>query len=360
MSFHSSRSFLDAPSARLSQQWRENLENRSLEGSSTSLDTVQRPHHCHSTPNSVRSLGSVSRGPLRVRNENVQPSRVLSHSNFAAGRTSLYPSSSHSSKLSSRRVSREIIAPIPQHCRPPPAFTQDPGLSLEDIPLSSPSVQTDGEDGDSDKENDEPRNDYPRLSFDVAKEEVLSVNESSIPAAQSGPRTLSDTPVHSQSSHSFKSWISQLKPQTSKHKKTLSERSQRWPLDESPKEGDTTTVKKMASKRSGHKKSDSRSSAGFVDTVKAAVWDRSAGSPAHRKSRRSNLFSRSNRGSRVSEDDGLQIKQPQGLVSTLDEVALGRARRRERLIEEIVESEASYVADLKVLIHVRETEIRGQ
>ncbi|KAL8866972.1 MAG: hypothetical protein Q9174_005963 [Haloplaca sp. 1 TL-2023] len=353
MSFHSTRSFLDAPSARSSQQWRGNLENRSLQGSNTSLDTVQRPYHYRSTPGSLRSIGSLSRSPLRVRNENVQPSRVLSHSNFPAGKTSLYPSSKHSSNLSSRRVSREIIAPIPQRCRPPPAFTQDPNLSLEDVPLSSPSVQSDEDDGDSDKENDEPLNNYPRLSFDVAKEEVLSVNESSLTAPQRRPRPLSDTPVHFHHSHSFKRWISQLKPQTSRQKKSLSEPSQRWPLDESPTEGDTKTIRKMASTRSGHKKSDSRSSAGFIDTVKAAVWDRSAGSPAHGKSRRSNLFSRSNRGSKVSEEDGRPIEQPQGLISTLDDVALGRAHQRERILEEIVESEAGYVADLKVLIHVR-------
>lgn len=357
MSVHSRNSFMGTPSARLSQQWRENLKNRSANGSNTSLDTVQRSYHRQLTPSSVRSLGSISPSPLRVRNENVQPSRILSRSKFlSADDASLYPSSLRSSKHPSRKTSCEVAAPVPYHCRLPPAFTQDLSLSLEDINLSSPSVReyNADDDDDSDKENLEPDHNPPRLSFEVAKEEILSIDESSVAPKQIGPRPLPDAPTNPRSSHSFKRWISHLRPQTSKKKKTLTARTQRWPLDELPAEQDTTGVKKMASRRSGHRKSDSRPSTGLVDAVKSVVLDRSAGTPIPKKPRRSNLFSRSNRSSRASEDETRpSIEQPQGLINTLDPVALERATRRRKILEELVDSEASYVADLKVLIHVR-------
>ncbi|KAL8736564.1 MAG: hypothetical protein Q9181_002374 [Wetmoreana brouardii] len=342
---------MGTPSTRLSQQWRENINNRSQNGSNTSIDTVQRTSKHQLTPNSTHSVGSVSSSPLRVRDVNVHSSRLLSRSNFlSADDASLYPSSLRSSEHTPRKRSWEIVGPIPQHCRPPPAFTLDPGL-LEDIDLDDQKDNLYSDEEDSDKENREPIDKLPRLSFDIAKEEVLST-ESSIPPKDTRPRPLPDVPAAPRTSHSFKRWISHLRPQSSKKKKTLTVRTQRWPLDESPIEHNIASGGKMKPRRSGHQKADSRSSNGFVDAVKAVVMERSAATPVLGKSRRSNPFSRSNRASRASEEQNRTLtEQPQGLISTLDKVAIWRATQRQKTLEELVESEAGYVADLKVLLH---------
>ncbi|KAI4205954.1 MAG: hypothetical protein LQ350_000139 [Teloschistes chrysophthalmus] len=263
---------------------------------------------------------------------------------------SLYPSSVRSSKHSSRKPSLEIVTPIPKHYRAPPAFTQKLD-SLENINIGSPSdAQGEGdEDSDnSDKENQDPVEQIPRLSFDVAKEEVLSVDESSIQQKTVEPRPPPDILPRSRPSISLKRWISHLRPQSSKQKKTLIPRAQRWQLDESPIERRTTNTDVMSSRRSGHRKSRSKSSTGLVENVKAVMMERSAGTATPRQSRRSNLFSKSNRGSKASEDDPRSSNdQPMGLKSTLDTTALARATQRQKILEELVESEASYVADLK-------------
>ncbi|KAL8690770.1 MAG: hypothetical protein Q9218_003863 [Villophora microphyllina] len=294
----------------------------------------------------ISRYGSVSSSPLRVWNNNIQTTPTFNRSKFlSADDASLRPSSVRSSRHSSRKRSLEIATPIPKHYRPPPAFTQelDP---LTDITFDSPSNDQDEDDGDSDKENQLPVEKVPRLSFDVAKEDVLSIDESSVPPRIAEARPLPDIPARPRASKSLKRWISHLRPQTSKQKKTLTMRTQRWPLDESPQE------QRPESKRSGHRKTGSDSSAGLVGTLKAVVMERSTGTPTPGKSRRSSLFSRSNRGSRASETEtGLSSDQPQGLQSRLDSVALTRATRRQKVLEELVDSEKSYVSDLKILIH---------
>ncbi|KAL8665595.1 MAG: hypothetical protein Q9202_002099 [Teloschistes flavicans] len=254
---------------------------------------------------------------------------------------------------SSRKPSLEIVTPIPKHYRAPPAFTQelDP---LADINIGWPSdAQNDGdeESDKSDKVNQGPVEQVPRLSFDIA-EEILSVDESLIQPKTVESRPPPDTQPRSRTSRSLKRWISHLRPQTSKQKKTLIMRTQRWPLDESTVECGTIHTDFMNATRSGHRKSLSKSSNGFVENMKAVVMERSAGTPTPRNSRRSNLFNKSNRGSKTSEDESRSSSaQPNGLKSTSDTMALARANQRQRVLEELVESEASYVADLKVLIH---------
>lgn len=356
MSIHSKNSFTGASSQWPSHPWRENGTRHFSNSSNTSIDTVQRSNKRQVTHGSARSLGSVSSSPLRIRDENVPSTPIFNQSKFlSADDPSLYPSSVRSSKHSSRKPSLEIVTPIPKHYRAPPAFTQKLD-SLENINIGSPSdAQGEGdEDSDnSDKENQDPVEQIPRLSFDVAKEEVLSVDESSIQQKTVEPRPPPDILPRSRPSISLKRWISHLRPQSSKQKKTLIPRAQRWQLDESPIERRTTNTDVMSSRRSGHRKSRSKSSTGLVENVKAVMMERSAGTATPRQSRRSNLFSKSNRGSKASEDDPRSSNdQPMGLKSTLDTTALARATQRQKILEELVESEASYVADLKVLIHV--------
>lgn len=355
MSVHSKNSFTGASSQWLPNQWRENGNRQFSNSSNTSIDTVQKSNKRQVTSGSTRSLQSISSSPLRIRNENIPSTPIHNRNKFlSADDASHYPSSIRSSRHSSRKPSLEIVTPIPKHYRAPPAFTQelDP---LADINIGWPSdAQNDGdeESDKSDKVNQGPVEQVPRLSFDIA-EEILSVDESLIQPKTVEPRPPPDTQPRSRTSRSLKRWISHLRPQTSKQKKTLIMRTQRWPLDESTVERGTIHTDVMNATRSGHRKSLSKSSNGFVENMKAVVMERSAGTPTPRNSRRSNLFNKSNRGSKASEDESRSSSaQPSGLKSTSDTMALVRANQRQRVLEELVESEASYVADLKVLIHV--------
>ncbi|KAL8748963.1 MAG: hypothetical protein Q9184_007004 [Pyrenodesmia sp. 2 TL-2023] len=79
---------------------------------------------------------------------------------------------------------------------------------------------------------------------------------------------------------------------------------------------------------------------------------RSISTPGSRKSRRSYPFSKSNRSSKISEDQrGTSLNDWQAPANALDSAALARRLQCQQTLNEIVESEASYVADLKVLIY---------
>ncbi|KAL8723191.1 MAG: hypothetical protein Q9225_000457 [Loekoesia sp. 1 TL-2023] len=228
----------------------------------------------------------------------------------------------------------------------------DPSFSpLEDVDLNS-LHDIRGRDNDSDKENQEPAVEEPRLSFEVSEEEILSINEPIVTSDQ-GHSNVPSTAQHSpRTSRLFKRWISNLRPHSLKHKKTLVTNAKRWPLKESPREQHIKSTEKVKGRRSRHIKTHSGSSAGFVDSVKAAVMARPTSTPVSRKSRRSNLFSRSNRSSKLSENQGrLSGDHLPDPTNALEEAVLERSVQRQKTVEELVNSEASYVADLKVLIH---------
>ncbi|KAL8932536.1 MAG: hypothetical protein Q9216_006792 [Gyalolechia sp. 2 TL-2023] len=351
MSFHSRDKFVQTPSVHSLQQWRDARTTQSSTGSNTTLGTVHRTYNRQLTPNSVRSLGSVSSSPLRVQSENLSPVRVRDRGTFnSADDASLCPSPLRSSKHSSYRSSWGNDIPTPPRCRTASTLIRESG-PLEDIDLNSPH-DLDGQENDSDKENQEPIVGEPRLSFEVCKEEILSINE---PFATSD-KVPSDTPAATsptpRTSRSFKHWLSHLRPELLKHKKTLTKSTKRWPLEESPKEQNVTGLGKVEDRRSRHKKSHSVSSTGFSGAMKAVALTRPTSTPVSRKSRRSNPFSRSNRSSRLSEDHvRLSTDHPQDSSNAPDEAALARSVQRRKTLEELLESEASYVADLKVLIH---------
>ena len=106
-----------------------------------------------------------------------------------------------------------------------------------------------------------------------------------------------------------------------------------------------------------HKKSSSGSSFGFVTAVKSASISLASFSVAPR-SRRTGISSRqqrtdrsskaSNVGPRLSEDSSYIAR---GIV--IDQAVTNRQLQRRRVIEEIISTEESYVADIKFLMTVR-------
>lgn len=343
---------MEAPSIRLSQQWRvTNLNHQSSNRSNSSLDTVQRtPRIRQLTPTSIHSLGSVSSSPLRIRSENTPPARILSRNFFhSADDASLFPSPVRSPKHGSHNSRQGNEAKIPPPCQTASTLIREVG-PLEDTDLNS-RRGTPGYDSDSDKENQEPTAKEPRLSFESAREEFLSVDGVVITTAESRPEVSATSSATPRTSRSFKRWISHLRPHPLRHKKTLITSAKRWPIDGSPEDHKSKNPESPTNTRSGHRKTSSRSSAGLVDALKSGAMTRSASTPVSRKSRRSNPFSRSNRSSRLSERtfDHSQVSD-----NSFDSAALARTIQRQKTLDELVESEASYVTDLKVLIHVRE------
>ncbi|KAI4207062.1 MAG: hypothetical protein LQ346_000780 [Caloplaca aetnensis] len=273
-------------------------------------------------------------------------SRTAFHS---ADDASLFPTPEPSSKHSPHKSSWSHGVPFPPPSRTAPTLTQGAG-PLEDIDLvSTPSTPGQGE--DSDKENQEPAVKEPRLSFERVRGELLSVNKPVIHSPEVLPK-LPDSPVNPRTSHSFKRWISHLRPHPLNHRKTLITSTKRWPIDDSPEQQNSKKMAKSDDKRSGHRKSSSRSSAGFVDAVKAVAMTRSSSTPVSRQSRRSYPFSRSNRSSKISEDQArASFDHSQGCANPVDSATTARYLQCQRTLNEIVESETSYVADLKVLIY---------
>ncbi|KAL8922715.1 MAG: hypothetical protein Q9208_005028 [Pyrenodesmia sp. 3 TL-2023] len=343
---------MENPSVRLSQQWRADLKYQSSNGSDRSGDTVQRtPRIRNLTPSSIRSLGSVSSSPLRVRNENTPPPRRISRTAFhSADDASLFQTPVPSSKYSPHKSSWSKGVPFPPPSRAAPTIIQDAGTLEDDDDLVSPPG-TPGQGEDSDKENQEPVAKEPRLSFEGAEGEVIFLSEPVIRSPEVPPKGLA-SPGNPRTSHSFKRWISQLRPHPLRHKKTLITSTKRWPIDDSPERQKSKSTAKPQDKRSGHRKSSSRSSAGLVDAVRSVAMTRSTSTPGSRKSRRSYPFSRSNRSSKISEDQtGTSLNDSQGSANAVDSAVLARRLQCQQTLKEIVDSEASYVADLKVLIY---------
>ncbi|KAL8836616.1 MAG: hypothetical protein Q9170_002839 [Blastenia crenularia] len=235
---------------------------------------------------------------------------------------------------------------VPPRCRTTSTLIRNSG-PLENIDPDSPRSADQG-DNDSNKENQDPLRQEPRLSFEIFKEEVLSFTEPTVSAGHISPKDPATASVP-RSSRSFKRWISDLRPKSLRHTKTLTTSTKRWPIEESPSEQDARRTERVKDRQSRHRKTNSGSSTG---TTKEGAMARPNNTPASRKSRRSNLFSRSNRNSKISEDQTPTVNDHlQGSSKPSEEAAVARSVQRRKTMEELIDSEASYVADLKVLIH---------
>ncbi|KAL8766511.1 MAG: hypothetical protein Q9209_006727 [Squamulea sp. 1 TL-2023] len=345
MSTHSSDRPMATPSPSVLREWRNYLHNDTSADSRTSVNTVQKPYSQHLTPSSLRSLGSVSSSPLRVRSENVQPTQLFRQDGPTNG-ASLFPSPQCNAKHSSRKSSWGNDVLVPPQTQDIPAPTKKSG-PLEIVNFNSLAVIDRNSANESDKENLGPCTKEPRLSFDDSNEEALSLNKPAsflvttkaevLPPNIAGPRT----------SNSFKRWISHLRPPPLKRKKTLTVRQQRWSLDDSPSHQDDMGVQKSDHTLAGDKKTNSQPPARIVDAMKAVMTEKPHSTRTPSKIRHSNPFSKSNRSSRRSED---QVRSS-AECNALEVAALERSTQRQKTLEELVVSEAGYIADLKVLIH---------
>lgn len=195
------------------------------------------------------------------------------------------------------------------------------------------------------------------LSFDSRKQEMMSNPRlpSNASRGETGPRSFNIAVEHPfKSENPLKRLIDTLRPHGPNGKHSLTVRKERWTLDDFG-EAKPIDVDLPESRRlNGHQKASSWSSSGIRSAIKSATVRLQSKidtphSPIFLRSHRL----RSNRSSRIVKTASRgSIDDDQVTAKKEGKLARDRAIHRRRILEELVSSEESYVADLKVLLHV--------
>ena len=335
--------------------WQTPPSDQQSKVSERSVGTIQRASHYRPSSGSARSLGSNSSAGLQVGNENLVGRRKASHPSL---KISPYTTKSslarRTPKQASHKSSWEIdFAPAPYEQRVSGLLAE--AGPLEDIDLNAGcgeslySRHETGQDADS--------NAGRGLSFDIRKQETLSIPRLPSSASQelTSPRSFNVATEHPvKSENAMKRLIGTLRTQGPKRRHSLTVRKERWVLDDFDEARSIGLDVPQSRQLKGHQKASSWSSSGLRNAIKSAtVRLQSTTNRPH-----SPIFSRvrmmkSNRGSRVSNAaNRVSIDADQVAARVAEHAARDRAAQRRRIVEELVSSEESYVADLKVLLHV--------
>lgn len=335
--------------------WHSVPSDQQSKTSDRSGGTVHRASNYRPSPSSVRSLGSNSSAGLRVGKENVVTRRNSSHSSrrLSPCLNNTSPAARLSNKASQASSWGNDIPQVLHHQKLS-SLLAEVG-PLEDIDLNAAC----GESLDSrhPTAQDAEINTDRDMSFDVKEQDTLSTSGMPGNASQEGTGRRSfniTTEHHFKSKHPLKRLVGNLRTQGPKRGHSLTVRKERWVLDDFDEAKPTDPDLPQSRRLNGHQKASSWSSSGIRIAIKSAtVKLQSATHGPH-----SPIFSRarlpkSNRGSRVS-NAASRLSTEGDLVAArlLDHAARDRAVKRRRILEELISSEESYVADLKVLLHV--------
>ena len=153
----------------------------------------------------------------------------------------------------------------------------------------------------------------------------------------------------------FRRWIKTLNRNT-RGRKVVQARVERWPLNEFEDDPIPTEKKETLPVSSKHRKSISwqSGSSAFVTAFRSA---RQSFSTLSDTSTRRHPGTRSSmHGSRQSQSvDRSSVEEAMHLEPFLDELSWERSVKRSQILEELVDSEESYLSDLKALLNVRNT-----
>ena len=335
--------------------WQTLPSDQQSKTSEQSGGTVQRVSYYSPSSGSARSLRSNSSACLQSGNENLAARRNASYPSFKFSPYTTSPVMvGRKSKQASHRASQENDLPrVPHEQRVSSLLAEE--VPLEDIDLNAGCGESlcirheVGQDADD--------NPGRGLSFDIRKQETLSIPRLPSSASQemTSPRSFkvaSEHPVKSE--NPVKRLIGTLRTQGPRRRHSLTVRKERWILDDFEDTGSTELDLLQNERLNGHHKASSWTSSGIRNAIKSAtVKLHSATSRPH-----SPIFARarllkSNRGSRVSNaTTRVSLDGDQVVARLIDHAARERAVQRRRVVEELVSSEESYVADLKVLLHV--------
>lgn len=326
-------------------------EHLPVRGFHSSTDTVHRIHSRRYSEIPVDFSSPKPHG-AGARNENQSPIEQASQS-------TLRPQKNTSNISWLRHIARPAIQHANVQTETPsmPQTPSTPGSTSEVDSLAYVDLNAGcGEDSGSDEgaAGDMSGGFQPRLSFDPTLEDTLGTRK-----ALGIPRTGGEN--HSPSSWTpfktrspFRRWMSSLRYKSPGHKSpsrghSLTVRQERWSLDDCDEEATIKPTQNHSRKRSGHKKTSSWSSSGLVTAVKSVTVGLAATQSP--KAKRLSLLRSSQRSSGASQATARDSFDSHA-SPRMDDAAWERARQRRRTIEELIESEEGYVADLKVLNNV--------
>ena len=312
----------------------------------SSCGTILLSPHRKLSPStgSPRSASSTQITQLRVRNENVPLPREGS-------RSSLPTTPTPAGRLSRKRSPREArISSWEEEnkCGSCPHGAPSPLADLgrlSDVDLQSLH----------NVENEEPRQE-PKVSFDTKNDKPLPTFRFSSDGSQetAAPKSFNVSASHPfKHDRPFKKWVGMLRQNPRGRPRSLSVREARWDLEDFEDKDHIRPENLQRRRRDGHQKSSSWSpfGLGIAQDKPNNLSTSCARSQSCRPTR--TRFLRKDKSSVVSDstDNGSTNDQP-GSILIKDSVDWERAMHRRRILDELLSSEESYVADLKVLLHV--------
>ena len=332
------------------ESWQSLDDDQQSKRSDTSLRTVHRtPSPYRRSTHSQRSLSSLG---LRVRNENVplEPN---------ASQTSLPLTSRSTSVLVHRQVSQPVSPQSscwngnsqPKRMQSTPSFLHDAG-TLYDVDLNAGSAdRNQGKEQRLERWAEQASDNG--FSFDSKRTEKLSIPR---PIISVSATTNTEAPA-SAFDHLFKehNLIQRFRRVFGRQRqKFLTVRKERWTLDDLDEEHTSRPDLMEPPQLNGHRKASSWAAFDSIHLTSSAITVEpvpTAKENAHKRSKSS--FLRRNRDSRLSNRaDRDSSGSGQRPLKTVELAAWARAIQRRKVLEELFNSEKSYIADLKVLLHV--------
>jgi hypothetical protein len=183
------------------------------------------------------------------------------------------------------------------------------------------------------------------FSFNVDDTQMTEgMNRERFSIESAGPDETRSLPVPFGTPRPFNKWVRDIQKRAGQRRKTVS-----CDVDGSALEREL--FESPAQVRARHKKSSSGSSYGFVTAVKSATVSLASFSvgPRSRQTGISSRHPRTDRSSKTSNAGRLSEDTARGVI---DQAVLNRLLQRRRVIEEIINTEESYIGDVKFLINV--------
>ena len=324
----------------------------SINGSRKSLDTVLHSCNHDISSSSVGSLRSISSRPLYVENTTKSQNRTPSCSTLLEN-TKRPTSSNGDLKQASGNLRRNDEA------RLDPRDLETSNLYFEAEPLEDIDLNISSHYANRCKDATHlPNSKITRkLSFKLMSNKTIDTNCSAVELSLSNEAVKSSVLITGTAvsmPNPLKRCMNSLRHKKSQHKGVLRVRHERWSLDDFDNNGDSQSFASYR-KKGKHEKSSSWSSSGIVEAFKSAAASLKSSNidPRSRKLARSSFLRSSNRSSRLSHPTNqASIDSGQGSMQMIDEAAWNRAVQRRKTMDELIDSEESYVSDLKVLLNV--------
>lgn len=326
-----------------------------LENDSTaSIGTVHITRAREISANSFVSASSTPFETSQSNDENRRPYRTLSIPTLESARSL---SSLNSFRKPSRPISHKSSwgtgIPVPPRTRNHSCRVHE-SASLEDVDLSAACGS-----GQLDEQGFINGDTIAKESSDT----IGSVRKLEGPSGingewqPDGPQAQDIIPLGSGGTHPFKRWMKTLRRRKSAYRQISSPLIRGWSVDETGNRTETPGFHTFPRGQAKHSKRSSVASSGLIGTVKTASLSIASFGVAPRSKRHSRASNqRSTIGSGPYSDSDVRPSVDSGrptTISSIDDAAWTRAAKRRQILEEILSSEESYVADLKALTNVR-------